>query len=168
MQNNSVVFLVQIIVVGVMQSGLSMANKLIVWFDYIEINTKLVFLYIGSAVEQSPVTEGMLTKNPDYEINYSKSLEKCITVNCFMDPCGLAKCTKHPGAQCRYVNIKFHCFVFVYAIKCFIDPITVVVVMLGFMLLVIVFNATKILSHIYKTNDNKRKRNKIKVQHKVP
>jgi hypothetical protein len=67
MQNNSVVFLVQIIVVGVMQSGLSMANKLIVWFDYIEINTKLVFLYIGSAaVEQSPVTEGMLTKNPDY------------------------------------------------------------------------------------------------------
>ncbi|UJR28287.1 hypothetical protein I4U23_009535 [Adineta vaga] len=27
--------------------------------------------------------------------------KKCITVNCFVDPCGMAKCNKHPEATCR-------------------------------------------------------------------
>ncbi|CAF1106773.1 unnamed protein product [Adineta ricciae] len=26
---------------------------------------------------------------------------KCVMVNCFMDPCGLAKCPNHPEARCR-------------------------------------------------------------------
>ncbi|CAF0775715.1 unnamed protein product [Adineta steineri] len=32
----------------------------------------------------------------------AKAVEKpCVMVNCFMDPCGLATCAKHPGAKCR-------------------------------------------------------------------
>jgi hypothetical protein len=44
-----------------------------------------------------------------------------------------------------------------YIITIFLDLIIVVAVMLGFTLITNVFNATKTLSRIYKTNDNKRK-----------
>ncbi|CAF1604430.1 unnamed protein product [Rotaria magnacalcarata] len=45
-------------------------------------------------------------KNVDCSVPKSASSvetseSKCITVNCFMNPCGLAKCAKHPNASCR-------------------------------------------------------------------
>ncbi|CAF2395804.1 unnamed protein product [Rotaria sp. Silwood2] len=35
------------------------------------------------------------------ELSVETPESKCITVNCFVDPCGFAKCNKHSDAVCR-------------------------------------------------------------------